>query len=210
MSRLPSVPVVEGWWNEFLNDKILAVDCEMVSKIIGRKNNGKPRCKQVAGKVVAVDYDGNTIYDQLVYHKQTDVYLTPIAKKITGFKRDTFEQGKELEIVQDELESVFKGKLLILINAGSDFSALNMKKGNFEVFDLHQFYERDTGKIGLRSLVHHFYNVDIQHGVHDPLVDAQYTMKIFREQYIPYKLQHPEEIKIRCGSKMFNEIPTFK
>ncbi len=204
------MPVVEGWWSEYSSDSILAVDCEMVSYIVGMKNNGKKICKNIAGKVVVVDYDGNSIYNQLVYHKPEDVYLTPISKQITGFDSDSFVNGKELSLVQVELEKLFKGKLLILIAAGSDFRALNMEKGKFDVFDLHQFYENGKGKIGLRSLVQHFYKIDIQAGVHDPLVDAQFTMKLFREQYIAYKMQHPEEVTIRCGLRVFNEIHNFK
>lgn len=58
--------------------------------------------------------------------------------------------------------------------------------------------------------MYYFYKLDIQSGIHDPDIDATYTMKIFKEKYITDKLVHPEECFERGTFQRFNEIPTFK
>jgi hypothetical protein len=210
VSRRKSVPGPVGWWSNYGPDSIIAVDCEMIPIKVGVKANGKVRCKQEAATVSIVDFDGKVTKKIQIKHDVTKIHLTNEVKRITGFKQETFENGENIEDVRKTLHELFQNKLLILIGAGSDFEALGMRIGMYKVFDLHEYYEKDTGKIGLRSLVSHYYKVDIQKGIHDPDIDAIYTMKIFREKYIPEKLANPNECLIRCGTRMLNEIKTVR
>lgn len=160
----------------------------MIPIKLGVKANGKARCKQEAAAVSIVDFNGNVTHKIQIKHDVAKIHLTKEVKRITGFKEDTFKNGKNIKDVREELHELFKNKLLILIGAGSDFEALGMRKGMYDVFDLHEYYQKDSGKIGLRSLVCHYFQVDIQKGIHDPDTDAKYTMKhIFSENSIYLK-----------------------
>ncbi|CAL8075617.1 unnamed protein product [Orchesella dallaii] len=210
VSRPRPVPAEVGWWSAYPKEAIIAMDCEMVSAIIGQKNNGKPRCVQKAAKVSIASYEREIIYKRTIYHEPKSIYLTPIAKKLTGFSTQDFVTGTPVNVVQDEIRELFKGKLVVMIGCGSDFNALQMNKGNYDVFDLHEYFRKDSGPIGLRSLVMHYYYVDIQKGIHDPDVDSMYTMRLFTDVYMKEKLQNPTETNLRGSSRLFNEIPTVK
>lgn len=212
VSRRKSVPGHKGWWSAYDTESILGVDCEFVAQKIGVKSSGKPRCKNVAGTISIVNFDGKVIHRFKLKYKPSEIYLTEIMKTMTGFKYNSFTDGEETSVVQTKLREIFKNKLLILINAGSDFLAMGFDKWKteFDVFDLHENYKSGTKEIGLRSLVHYFYGIDIQAGIHDPDVDAKYTMKIFREQYIPEKQIDPVKAKSRSPDKVYDYIPKYK
>lgn len=61
VSRTSPVPAVVGWWSNYTPENIIAVDCEMVSYIIGYKTNGRPRCQQKAATVSVCSYNGEVI-----------------------------------------------------------------------------------------------------------------------------------------------------
>lgn len=61
VSRTLPVPAVVGWWSNYIPENIIAVDCEMVSYIIGHKNNRRPRCQQKAATVSVCSYNGEVI-----------------------------------------------------------------------------------------------------------------------------------------------------
>lgn len=196
--RPRSVPALVGWWEEYGSD-ILAVDCEFVHKIIGKKRNGGNRCAQLAGTVSVCNFDQEVVYSKVIYHHPSEVYLTKHTKEITGFKENSFVNGTKLQTVQDELRKLFEGKLLILCNAGSDFNALQMNKGDFDVFDLHEYYHKDGQAIGLRSIVLHYMKIDIHTGVHTADEDAKYTMAVFRYYYIPEKIKSSKDLNLRSS-----------
>jgi len=212
VSRPRPVPAGVGWWGVYRRSDIISMDCEMVSYIVGCKANGSPRCVQKAAVVSVSSYDGRIIFKRTIYHDPKNVYLTATAKRLTGFSQDSFVNGTPLETVQKELTDLFKGKLIVMIGAGSDFSALGMNKGDFkdQVFDLHEYFKKNTGNIGLRSLVMHYFKIDIQKKIHDPDVDAIYTMRMFTDIYMNQKLQAPQDSQIRGSIRLFDEIKTIK
>jgi len=212
VSRPRPVPAGVGWWNAYRRSDIISMDCEMVACIVGSKANGSPRCVQKAAVVSVSSYDRKIIFKRTIYHEPKNVYLTPTAKRLTGFSQNSFVNGIPLETVQKELTDLFQGKLIVMIGSGSDFSALNMNKGDFkeQVFDLHEYFKKDTGKIGLRSLVMHYFQIDIQKKIHDPDVDAMYTMRMFTDIYMIQKQQVPQDAQIRGSVRLFNEIKTIK
>src|SRR5438105_14243643 len=62
--------------------------------------------------------------------------------------------------------------------------------------------------LGLRSLCMHFYNIDMQPEVeiHTCQNDAEYTMKLFRETYIPTKVTNVDK---KPADEHSQDIPHF-
>ncbi|CAL8114645.1 unnamed protein product [Orchesella dallaii] len=213
VSRPRPVPAEVGWWTAYSKAQIVSMDCEMVSNIIGyrtKKGKATPRCVNKAATVSVSSYEGAIIYKRTVYHDPKTVYLTDVAKQKTGFSVNDFINGIPIETIRVELTELFNGKLIIMIGSSSDFEALGLEKGKFDVFDLHEYFVKDTGKIGLRSLVMHYFKVDIQKGAHSADVDSIFTMKLFTNVYIVEKRQNRAEVNNRGTTKMFNEIKTIK
>ncbi|CAG7825669.1 unnamed protein product [Allacma fusca] len=99
-----------------------------------------------------------------------------------------------LKDVTTEVEKLLQEKLVITVDAEMDFRCLGLAVGNFENFDLHQHWKQWDGcykkktfppeksyqRISLRRLYKHYFNEDIQDGVHSAVKDAAATMKLFR------------------------------
>jgi hypothetical protein len=62
--------------------------------------------------------------------------------------------------------------------------------------------------LGLRSLCWHFFSVDMQPGnkIHDPQVDAEWTMKLFTDVY----MQLSQEPETKTSANPTNEIQHFQ
>src|SRR5438105_7087002 len=62
--------------------------------------------------------------------------------------------------------------------------------------------------LGLRSLCMHFYNIDMQPEgeIHTCQNDAEYTMKLFRETYIPTKVTNVDK---KPADEPSQDIPHF-
>ena len=216
VSRRKSAPSLVGWLAAYapLEENCFAVDCEFVSYIIGRKNNGKLRCKNVVGTVSVVDWNGSVVYNKIVYHDPTKVYLTPEMKRITGFDRNFFVNGEQLPTVQSELKELLMDKLVIFHGAGGDLSALEFARWDFcseggdgsNIFDLQEYFRDEKGPIKLQHLVMSKYGINIQESKHSADTDAVYTMKLFRDFYVPDKIASEDEAYDRGTKKQFSEL----
>jgi hypothetical protein len=119
--------------------------------------------------------------------------------------------------VKSELEARITNKLVVTHDGYSDFSSFGMCISDWDIFDLQSKFQQQTGvnkhglpvlqPISLRRLAFHFLGIDIQKGVHDCVVDAQYTMKLFREYQ---KLARERNVNNRFANFEENEFDEVK
>jgi hypothetical protein len=202
--------VVKPWWHNWRKSEIIALDCENVSVPFRPKLGKRKWCNTVAATIATCDFDGQT-KSYIVYHKPGS-FLTN--NPVTGFKSNTFINGRGLEGIRKQLEEDLHGKLVILYGAAGDFEAIGLNAGDFDYFDLQTFWrkhkadsldEKETEAINLRSVYRYYFGDDIQSGLHDACADARATLRLFKEQYIKLKVIRPD-CKDYCG-EYFDEIP---
>jgi DNA polymerase III alpha subunit (gram-positive type) len=111
--------------------------------------------------------------------------------KITGFKGKMLEDGEDFNKVRDQLRAILTDQLVVTHGGIHDFKCMDLIPAEFDSFDLQSVFQKwnlqfdNLGQkvynpIGLRRLCKHFFNVDIQDGVHSADRDAIYTMRLFQ------------------------------
>lgn len=125
-----------------------------------------------------------------IYHKPGSFIVNKHTLRINGFKKDSLEKGKDIEQVKVELDKVLRGKLVITVAGAGDFLALDLPISDYDVFDLHQHWQKWTGTytktgvpnfqpISMKSLYAYYKGKEIQDGVHDAIQDCVYTLELF-------------------------------
>ena len=166
----------------------MALDAEFVSCVIGKKLNGKDKCKNEAATVSIVNYKYETILNEKIYHKK-GTFKSPTW--LTGIKSGDLDDGIPLNKVQDLVMDKLERKLVIMVNHWADIQALDLveKYRKLDIFDLHSAYKTwnyDTEKeepISLKRIYKGSFNKIIQQGIHTSLDDAKHTMEIFMNAY---------------------------
>ncbi|CAG7824337.1 unnamed protein product [Allacma fusca] len=204
----PDPGVTKAWWKAFKPSQIVAMDCEMVEikKLDVNKNQYIDMSTGIfkAGTVAIVNSEGNPILNKRIYYPESSFVTNPHTERVSGFRKDSLLNGEDFEKVKAEVEKMLEDKLIIVCGGKfMDFKCLDLNPDKYQKFDLSQFFYKihynpnykgkTINDIGLRSLVFHFYNVDIQSGSHSALVDAEYTMKIFMEQYTKLKVENIDD-----------------
>jgi len=141
-----------------------------------------------------------TIYFAEIYRKFGSYRTTSHSYSKNGFNERSLQKKScvQLKTVQEDLQELFKNKLIVGINLQNDFASLELPIADFSVFDLQWHYYREystpKGKLkqeplGLRSLCKKFFGFDPQPRgqVHTPDSDAINTIKIFMEVYTKIK-----------------------
>jgi hypothetical protein len=188
----PTREPMEAWYQKYLPDGVVALDCEMVIPT-GSK-------RMVAGSVSMVNFAETLMYNKLVKHLPgTFETWKPLVQK-TGFHSNSLTNGTDLEIVKREVQNILAGKLVIICGGGfNDLTCLGLDPEDYNIFDLHKhFYtlghslngRPDPKPISLRRLVLKYYKIDIQSGVHNSATDASYTMKLFKNEYMATKTEN--------------------
>lgn len=154
------------------------------------KKNGDERIK--AGTVSIVDAYGKELYFARIFQEKNTYIVNHFTRKLNGFTEDSLENGRPLDEVKREVEELLTGKLVVTYAGSTDLLSLELNPGDFDHLDLSNFFMRpkpnkmgqDYGeKIGLRTLCYHYFNKDIQEGIHSPTVDAKATIQLFMEVY---------------------------
>ena len=208
------------WWQSYKKSQIVCLDCEMVSVIIGYKGNGKPKCTNSAATVAICDMKYNILLSETIKHLPGTFLVDSAHVRLTGFTRNSLEHGKDLVEVQNLVKKVLNGKLVIVKNGSSDFSSLDLALVNdsHSVFDLEQEYRRSKtilDNFGMETEIevpiklkelHAFYfpnDRPLQAEVHSAEQDCIATMKIFKEAYIPNKVN----VTSKISDRLYDEIP---
>jgi len=138
------------------------------------------------------------IFQGRIYHAAGSFIINSHTRKINGFEKHDLENGKNFEIVQEEVKKLLKNKIVLTVNGRSDFASLDLRMGDYNCFEFHEFWKKWTGgyskqtntkvysPISLSRLYRHYFRTEIQSGEHSATEDALATVKLFREAYIPY------------------------
>lgn len=174
---------------------------------------------QKAGSVAVVNYLKEVIYEAKIYRKYGSYRTTIHSRKKNGFTNTSLQAQDclELEQVQEDLEELMDGKLIVGVNVIGDFNSLELPIKGRKVFDLqwHWYHETKSSRgrsikepLGLRSLCHFYFDEDVQpvDVIHDPAHDAYQTMRLFREIYVKID---PDPIE-KNNPESSNNIPHFK
>ncbi|XP_061179260.1 uncharacterized protein LOC133187887 [Saccostrea echinata] len=165
--------------------KILAMDCEMVG--VGRDGR-----ESMLARVSIVNQHGHCVYDEFVKPMEDVVdYRT----KVSGIRKQDLEKGKEFPVVQRDISSMIKGRLLVGHAIHHDLQVLYISHPKKQIRDtsrykyFHQLYNGRTPS--LKNLSSRVLGVSVQEGEHSSVQDAQATMRL----YTMYRKQWEKEIK---------------
>ena len=174
----------------------IAVDVECVA-------TGKSYKNRAVGLIAAVDAYEQTVFFEYV---RPDVPVVSPMTVLTGITHEHMQTARPLEEVMVDLRKLL-GENCILVGHGlkSDIAWLGLKKGV-------DFIEtRDTAKLfavrtsafnnsvltpSLRHLGLAMFGVDMQSGVHSPVIDALYAMKLYQAhmQFTEAQLMHAKQL----------------
>ncbi len=158
--------------------KYVSIDVECVAT--GSGHNDHAPCS-----VSAVDYDGNTIYQGMIY---VDNIFSPLTV-ITGLTVEDVKKGRPFDVVQGELlehlgsDVVLVGQSIendieyMQLTAGVDFHSSYDLADKFKAwnprFQNHNYFSLAKEAYGLLG-------VSMQTAAHDPTTDARISMSLFR------------------------------
>jgi len=194
-------PLAEaGWLNRFNRSQVVALDVEKV-QVPAAFPTSKKKYDQKAATISVVNYEGIEIFKTKIRREFGSYVVNQHTVKINGITATTLQE-KDAEKPRDaynRLASILNGKLVIGLELFNDFASFDdISYGLYDTFDLQQYYYRlshsSRGRrieegLGLRSLVKHFFNTDMQPAgkVHTPEEDAKWTMKVFMDIYCNLK-----------------------
>ncbi len=161
------------------------------SRLISKKIQIFKSSAQVAASVSVVDENFKEIYFTLIHYEPPEIVNT--IENITGFNIFSFINGKDISEVKSDLIKIFKKGLILGFSLENDLKSLDLDINLFKnTLDLQNFFRKTskinptkTESINLRSLVYHFYKIDIQQGIHSPKTDATYVLKLYFDHYLP-------------------------
>ncbi|RWS00476.1 hypothetical protein B4U79_16864 [Dinothrombium tinctorium] len=165
-------------------EHVVALDIESV---VHKNRTGENR--NVPALVAVVNWSG-LIYYRKISWKSSEILST--VKFITGIDRRSLEFGAPESVVKVELSKLLETKKILVYN-GNDTKflydeQLELNDWKFDVYDVgenffDQFFNENgvfiKEKISLKRVVRYFYNVKIQEGVHNPIEDAYWTLKLY-------------------------------
>jgi len=181
------------WWKLFSKSNVVSVDVEKVN-LVGVK--GLRRVKP--GKIGIVNHKLETLLKKDVYHKPGSFLDGYLDSAVSGITRYTLINGEQWNLVKEAVKKELKEKLVITVAGQNDFYCLEVERDDMGGhFDLQSFYRRpspevsdDTQPMSLRDIYFYHFGEDCQkHKPHSAVKDAEFTMRIFLEGYIPLKLK---------------------
>jgi len=180
--------VRERWWRNREKKNYISFNVEQVN-LIGVQGVDREK----AGIVAMVNSKKEPLYQTLVKHKPYTFETNTIGARIAGITNPfQLVKGKEPEIVTQEMDEILKNKFSIMVGAEKDFRLVGLCVGDYDFFDLQQFYRRphptdlfSTQPMSLRDMVYFHFKVDCQppNRPHSALDDATWTFRVFEEGY---------------------------
>lgn len=184
-----------GWLSSYKKSDVVAIDVEKVGVKLPNSTT-KKRFESKAAIISVVDGNGDEIYKSKISYEFGSYHVTPKSTEINGITSTTLQANdcENKDSAYKRLEAILKDKLIVAIELEQDFNSMDLIVGLYDTFDLQKhFYrlsystrgKRIEEKLSLRSLVWHYFNVDMQPQgeIHTPTNDAKWTMRIFLECY---------------------------
>ncbi|XP_062520718.1 RNA exonuclease 4-like [Corticium candelabrum] len=154
-------------------EKVLAMDCEMVS--VGARKSAVARCS-------VVDYYGRVVFDE--YIKPDDV-ITDYRTFVSGIRPRHMRCSITYQAARKRLERLLKGAILVGHSLHNDLNCLNLRHpvervrdiAKFPALHLHAGFFRLPS---LKNLTQLYLQRHIQEGEHCSIEDATAAMDLYR------------------------------
>lgn len=167
--------------------KVIAMDCEMV----GTGVNGKD---SILARVSIVNIFGKVLYDKFV--KPTEK-VTDYRTNVSGVRPADLEEGSEFSVVQKEVSDLLEGRILVGHGVHHDLKVLFLSHPRYHIRDTSR-YKRFRSLFGgktpsLKKLTEKILSVQIQHGEHNSVQDAQAAMRLYTMNRREWELFSPRK-----------------
>lgn len=159
--------------------EVVAIDVEMLVLLNATGFEKNAAC------FVSIYGQNRVIFESKIKHMPETIECMVPQK--TRFHYKDFNDAESLENVSERVDELLKNKKVVGLSLSNDLAKLGLEFGDYDSFDLHKhfFWEKEvnfriiTEKIGLRTLAHFYFNVDIHENMHDCNIDAEYTYKLY-------------------------------
>ncbi|KAK7417057.1 3'-5' exonuclease [Neonectria punicea] len=169
--------------------KYIAIDCEMVGV-------GPGGHESALARVSIVDFHGRQIYDSYVKPKEK---VTNWRTAVSGISQKSMRFARHFEEVQQDVDKLLRGRLLIGHDIKHDLDALILSHPARDIRDTAKyppFRKYGNGrKPALRLLAQQILAVEIQDGAHSSIEDARVTMLLFRKHKSGFDVDHVNRYK---------------
>jgi DNA polymerase III epsilon subunit-like protein len=202
---MSTLSIPSRWYHVYQIKNTFAIDCEFVQK--NKVNH--------LATVSIVNLNGRIVYEGKVYHEPGSFIVNKYTLALTGFREKDFLNGAPFDKVQQDVNEIIAGRDKLVITCGhkSDFKVLKLNPTSYNIFDLHDVYwcrinrGLSSEPVGLGRLCYKFFGFNPQFRSHSSTVDAQYTMKIFRETYLKSNLKVSRKNKQGFSLLDFPKLP---
>ncbi|MCH0628639.1 hypothetical protein JNB11_01440 [Kocuria palustris] len=163
--------------------RYLAIDCEFVG--VGPEGR-----KNALGRCLIVNYYGEVIYDEYVRPKER---VTDWRTWVSGVTPGNMYQAKDVSIVKQEVMDLLQNRVLVGHSIHNDLKVLGISMSKQFIRDtatLAEYRAHSGGKPpSLKKLAQIYFNIEIQHGSHSSVEDAQMAMLLFRIRKKDFKFE---------------------
>ncbi|XP_060613106.2 RNA exonuclease 4 [Anolis sagrei] len=153
--------------------KVVALDCEMV----GTGPDGED---SVAARVSVVNRFGRCVYDKFIRPNEK---VTDYRTKVSGIRPKHLKAGEDFKVVQAEVASILKGRILVGHAVHNDLKILFLDHPKKKTRDTQKYkpfrQQVKSGKPSLKLLCEKLLNVRIQTTEHSSVQDAQAAMRLY-------------------------------
>ncbi|XP_045603361.2 uncharacterized protein [Procambarus clarkii] len=153
--------------------KVIGMDCEMV----GVGMNGED---SILARVSIVNHFGKVLYDK--YVKPTEEVID-YRTHVSGIRPSDIKEGAEFSTVQKEVSDLLTGRILVGHALRNDLKVLFLSHPRADTRDTSRykgFRKLFGGRTpSLKNLTEKVMGVQIQHGEHNSVQDAQAAMRLY-------------------------------
>lgn len=159
------------------------MDCEFLG--VGPNGN-----KHALGRCLIVNYYGEVIYDEYVRPKER---VTDWRTWVSGVTPSHMYRAKGFDIVKQEVSDLLRNRILVGHAINNDLKVLGISIPKQFIRDtafLTEYRSHAGGKPpSLKKLAKIYFNIEIQHGSHSSVEDAQMAMLLFRIRKKDFKFE---------------------
>lgn len=181
-----SIPSPESSAKKLKNNRVIAIDCEMVEG---------ESVEHMLARVSLVDYEGRIVYD--VYVKPREE-VKDYRTSITGITKEVLRRkGEDFDTVRRKVVELLRNKLVVGHAVHHDFQALDLEQpARNTIRDTCTFSElRPPNRKqtpSLRLLAEYWLDKSVQGGSHSSVEDARTAMMLYKrveESWEAYMLE---------------------
>ncbi|XP_022357242.1 RNA exonuclease 4 isoform X2 [Enhydra lutris kenyoni] len=153
--------------------RALAMDCEMVG--VGPKGE-----ESIAARVSIVNQYGKCVYDKYVKPTQP---VTDYRTAVSGIRPESLKQGERLEVIQQEVADLLKGRILVGHALHNDLKVLFLDHPKKKIRDTQKYKpfksQVKSGRPSLKLLAERLLGIRVQEAEHCSIQDAQTAMRLY-------------------------------